>query len=185
MHAQYTLLMSLALDDQATAAQKADLQRHLTACSSCAAVWARWRALDLRLAAAPRVAPPPNFVAEVAARLEKRRLRQRRWRWIGSGVLMAWVGIAGALGLCVAGLLVWGLMHPLEGSLLAAWGARLLSSLAQLLGVVQGCLSLLGGPVLGLGAGFYVILTTGLAALWLWLVIGRLGWARPAVPVVG
>jgi hypothetical protein len=82
-------------------------------------------------------------------------------------------------------LLVWGLMHPREGSLLAAWGARLLSSLAQLLGVVQGCLSLLGGPVLGLGAGFYVILTTGLAALWLWLVIGRLGWARPAVPVVG
>lgn len=185
MHKYYTRLMSLALDDEATAAQKADLQRHLATCRACATTWAHWQVLDARLASVPRLASPPDFVTQVVARLEERRLRQRRRRWIGLGVLVAWGGIALASGLFLAGLLLWGLLHPLEGSLFATWGARLLSNLFRLFDVFYGCLGLVAGPFLGLGAAFCVILTIGLALLWVWVVSHSGRWPREGAPVRG
>jgi len=185
MHTHYTRLMSLVLDDEATASQKADLQRHLAACPACATTWTQWQTLDVRLAAAPRLTPPPNLVAQVLGRLEERRLRQRRRRWIGSGLLVAWIGIAVASGLLLAGLLLWGLMHPLEGGLFATWAARLLSNLFRLVEVFYGCLSLAAGSFLGWGAAFCVALTACLAALWVWAV-GHFGrWPREGAPAKG
>jgi predicted anti-sigma-YlaC factor YlaD len=176
------MLMSLVLDGEATEAETVSLCQHIAVCSACAATWAQWRALDARLAAAPQVPVPPNFVANVVARLVGRRLQRRRWQWIGSGVLMAWTGVICAMGFCLAGLLSWGLAHPADGSLIVSWGARLLSNLAWLLRVLQVWVDIVGGFALGLGAGFYLLLTMGLSLLWFSVVACRLGWARAAVP---
>ncbi len=185
MHAKYTALMSLALDQEATHAEMATLREHLSQCEACATTWEQWRLLDCRLTEAPLLAPPQDLAQGVAARLaERQRLRHRR-RWIGSSFVAAWALVFSGALLLLALLVGWGIRHPVEVSIVLSAAALLLSSLSWLLRGIGALADALGGTVLGLGVAFWAILTLGLGALWIWVATHGQRWARPTVIVGG
>ncbi len=102
MHSEYTLLMSLALDDEAGAADLARLHAHLATCAECRKVWARWQEMDRRFQAEPLVTAPVDLAHQVAARLEERELQRRRAALAGfrSGVGLAGTGDPWPVGGC-------------------------------------------------------------------------------------
>jgi anti-sigma factor RsiW len=182
MHAEYTMLMSVALDDEATPAEQQRLRDHLRTCTACAGVWERWQAVDRRLDAAPLMIPAPSFVGTVMARIEAQALEPKRARWLNSRLVVIML-VAGLLfALALTGLLLyWGAQNPaqvsnvffaaLRGAGTATW-------------VFLGFLRLMGGvgaPTLAAGVGLLATLTCLLSMLWLW-VIGR-GHAVMADPV--
>ena len=169
MHADYSLLMSVALDDEATPDELLRLREHMRVCSACADVWERWQAVDRRLDAAPFVTPALTFTANVMARIEAQS-RKRRARWLGSGLFAAWL-VGSLLGLAVIGALVyWGSQNPgqvsevffaaLKGVGSATW---ILLAFLRLMGGV-------GAPTLAAGVGLLATLTCLLGMLWLQVV---------------
>ena len=170
MHADYTMLMSVVLDSEATADEMQRLREHLRACAACASVWERWQAADRRLGAAPRVAPAPTFTESVMARIAAQSLRQRRARWLGSGLLGAWL-VGSLSGLAVIGALVyWGSQY--QGQASGAFFAAL-KGVDSATWILLDLLRLMGGvdaPALAAGVGLLATLTCLLGMLWLWLV---------------
>ena len=169
MHEDMTLLMSLALDGEATPAEDARLQAHLAICPACATTWEDWRAADRLFAKAPSVAPSPDFLAGLAVRLEMVDARRQRTRWIA----IAFTGV---------GLLLFALMLSTAG-LYLGWSRQPMIAEALLSGVLRlsaGMMWTLRGLAtvarsadwqsLALSAGVYLTLAGGLLVAWLWLV---------------
>jgi len=170
MHADYTMLMSVVLDGEATPDEMQRLREHLRACAACAGVWERWQAVDRRLDAAPLVSPALTFTENVMARIEAQSLKRRRARWLGSGLFMTW--LAGSLlGLAVIGALVyWGSQYPGQAS--GAFFAAL-KGVDSATWILLGLLRFMGGvgaPALAAGVGLLATLTCLLGMLWLWVV---------------
>jgi anti-sigma factor RsiW len=171
MHHEFTSLMSLVLDREATPAQATALRQHIAGCSECTATWREWQAVDVRLAAALVVSPPASLMVDVAARLVERNAQRQRRRRVASALLLAWGGTLGALWLVTLVLAAWGYSHPLEAGLLLSSGAQVMTSLTELLSGAQSFLRSLGQPVLALLSACFVSLTAGLVLLWVWVMV--------------
>ena len=116
MHTDYTMLMSLMLDGEATQADERRLREHLRTCAACAGVWQRWQAVDRRLAAAPLMTPAHQLHRQDHGRIEAQKSKRRRTRWLGSGLLASWLAVS-LIGLVVVGVLVyWGSQNPQQAS---------------------------------------------------------------------
>jgi hypothetical protein len=176
MHTEYTALMSLVLDREATPQQVAGLQAHLAGCAACARTWQDWQGFHAKLSAAPMLIAPPAFALGVTARLETRRRQQRRRRWLASGLLVTWGGMLCALWILALVLCWWGYVHPVELSLALSSAAQVLSGTALLLRGLERTLGGFGGPspVLWLCslAGF----TAALVLVWVWAMARSAGW---------
>ncbi len=170
MHADYTMLMSVALDDEATPEEMRRLREHLRGCAACAGVWERWQAVDRRLDAAPLVTPALSFTDNVMARIEAQSRKRQRTRWLGSGLFAAW--LAGSLlGLAVISALVyWGSQNP---GLISGFFFAGLKGIGAATWILLGFLRLMGGvgvPTLAAGVGLLATFTCLLAMLWLQVV---------------
>lgn len=183
MHDEYTLLMSLALDEEATAAETHRLREHLRACGECAALWERWQALDRRLSVAPLAAPPAHLAAKVAARLEAHELRRRQaWRF-GSGLLASWLTVV-ALGVAAVALLViWGTHYPAAARAALAGPLRLVEGISWLVVSLLVWVGRLGAPTVAAGFGIVATLTCALGMLWLWVMGRSQIWLRRSAPI--
>ena len=177
MHDEFTSLMSLVLDREATPGQALDLRRHLAGCAACAATWRQWQAVDAHLAAAPVVAPPSYLMAGVAARLAERNAQRQQRRRLVSGLILAWGGTLAALWLAMFVTAAWGYTHPLAAGLALSSAAQLAAGLSGLLGGVESFLRGLGDPALALLSACFVSMTVGLVMLWLWVLV-RSGMVR-------
>ena len=166
MHTEYTLLMSLALDGEASAAEESRLRQHLAVCVQCAATWAQWRRWDEHLRAAPLLSPAPGFAQRVQQRLtiQKRLTRAQHRIWPGwAGVAAALIGF-GALSLLLAGGVVvalWKTSNPLLASVLLSAVAQLASAAVWPLRSLTGVLAQWGVPACAPLGGF----VAGIAAL--------------------
>lgn len=132
MHREFTSLMSLALDHEASDEQQSQLSRHLMECAACAATWREWQGLHRRLVTAPAVAVPPTLLPGLLARLEQRATQQHQRRWIVPGVLVAWIGVVLALWCATALFAWWAYRNPVAFSLVVSSGRQVLDQLAWL-----------------------------------------------------
>jgi anti-sigma factor RsiW len=108
-HKNYLEWMHLALDGALPAAQRAELNTHLSECAACAAAWDSLHHADRWLAHAPLAAPRPGFTGRFNARLQQRRSRPKAvW-----GALALGFGAVGAAALVLpAGVgLLWSLVQ--------------------------------------------------------------------------
>jgi predicted anti-sigma-YlaC factor YlaD len=172
MHSDYTMLMSVVLDDAAAPDELQRLHEHVRTCAACAGIWERLQAVDRRFDAAPLVTPAPNFADTVMARIEARSLQRRQTRRYATGLVALTLAVS-LLGLAVlGGLLYLGAQSPsqvssvffaaLRGAGTATW-------------IFLGVLRLMGGvgaPTLAAWVGLLATLTCLLSMLWLW-VVGR------------
>jgi predicted anti-sigma-YlaC factor YlaD len=172
MHTDYTMLMSAALDHEATPDELQRLREHVRTCAACAGVWEQWQAVDRRLEMAPLVAPAPAFAEAVMARVEAYSFRRRRSRLLGSSLAAVLLTVS-VLGAALLGLLIyWGIQDPgqasgvffaiLKGAGMAAW---ILLGLLRLMGGI-------GAPTIAACIGLLATATCLFSMLWLW-VIGR------------
>jgi anti-sigma factor RsiW len=172
MHSQYTELMSLILDDEASAEQTAEMHAHLATCQACAATWARWRAMDAHFRRAPMLAPSHDLADQVLARL-KTRSQRRFWKgWLGVGIFLAWIAMAGAVVAALAGVIWWGISHPLQAGVTLSAATQLVSSFLWPVRGAAAALTSAGLP-LGYGIAGYFGVTCALLALWVWVVARR------------
>lgn len=169
-HAEYTLLMSLVLDDEASEAEAARLRAHVASCDACAQRWLRWQELDRKFDLAPMLPAPMDFSVVVAARLDQHAAEHARRRWFMVSLALSWV--AAIVVAVVALALVNGWRLPLQldsGPLNAAW-----TGLAGMAGwfarAVIAFVEQTGAPTVAAGAGVLLCVTCALATVWLWMV---------------
>lgn len=169
-HTDYTMLMSLVLDDEATAAEAARLREHLVECDICARTWQRWQELDRRFTLAPLQPAPIDFAAAVAVRLDQRMAEQARRRWFMLGLalscLVAMLFTVLAFGL--ASGWHWQLLSD-GGPWSAAW-TGIASIGGWMYRILAEFVTRLGTPTVAAGAGALLCLVCGLATVWLWMV---------------
>jgi anti-sigma factor RsiW len=178
-HAEYTMLMSLALDGEACEDEELRLREHLRGCEECRATWQRWRELDRRLAYAPVMPAPVDFSALVLGQLDTRVAQERRRRWMIAALALASVAAAA---IAVLALLIFNGWHaqlaPEQGPLAAAW-AGLASTGGWALRSSSQFFAEVGAPTIAAAAGAVLCLTLALTMMWLW-VVARVG----AMPVM-
>jgi anti-sigma factor RsiW len=169
-HSDFTLLMSLVLDDEATDAEAKALREHLAGCDACAHTWQRWQELDRRFMLAPVAPAPVDFSAAVAARLDQRVEEVRRRRLFIFGLAASWT--VAVLGVVLALSLANGWYVQLlsgSGALSAGWAA--MASIGEwVYRLLVDLVARAGTPTVAAGAGAVLIMTCGLATLWLWMV---------------
>ena len=182
MHAEYTMLMSAALDDEATPAEQQHLRDHLRTCAECAGVWERWQAVDRRLDAAPLMLPSLGFADTVMARIEAQALKPQRARWLNSWLVAVLLAAGLVLALALTGLLLyWGAQNAAQVTNLFFAALRGVGTATWIfLGFLR-LMSGVGAPTLAAGVGLLATLTCVFSILWLW-VVGR-GHAMMADPV--
>jgi predicted anti-sigma-YlaC factor YlaD len=181
MHSDYTMLMSVALDDEATPDELQRLREHVRTCAACAGIWERWQVVDRRFEATPLATPAPNFADTVMARIAARSLQRRQTRRYATGLVALSLAVS-LLGLAVlGGLLYWGAQNPAQVSSVFFAAMRGVGTATW---IFLGVLRLMGGvgaPTLAAWVGLLATITCLLSMLWLW-VVGR-GHARMADPV--
>lgn len=112
-HDEYSLLMSLALDNLLDAQEAHQLQTHLSTCEPCNQQWQTWQAIDRQFQVAPMLSPPVDFVQRVGTRLERaEKRRETRVGLLLAGLtLLIWtIGFAGIgvlLGLMIYNQVGW------------------------------------------------------------------------------
>ncbi|MCC9075359.1 hypothetical protein FKZ61_004445 [Litorilinea aerophila] len=164
--AEFSLLMSLALDEALEPAEMARFQRYLATYPTLATQWRRWQQMDERLRAVPAMEPPPEFRANVLARLDRQTRRQRLW--LGTGIaflsLLLWLTALGGTYLLVTFLFFqqaeW-LVHLVHW--VAYWSAAASEGLAALRATV---ISLLATPQVRLLCGMYLLSAFLILGLW-------------------
>jgi predicted anti-sigma-YlaC factor YlaD len=180
MHDEFTLLMSMALDNEASAEEVARLHAHLAGCAACRGVWGRWQEMDRRMLAAPRLTAPAGMAEQVAARLVERELQRRRVRWAASGLALGWLTLLALVALGATGVFAW-LSGNLETVGAAASTAALaLTAVNGLLRGVAAAADSVGAPRLAALAGGLACLMCVLSMTWLWLVGQRHRFASAA-----
>jgi anti-sigma factor RsiW len=165
VHERFTLLMSLVLDGMATSQEQEELDRHLGLCSSCAAAWQDWQAVDRALSNAPTVVPTQRLAEAIEQKLSSNRRRRGMSDWLPVGLGMLWVSWVGAVGFVSIGLLWWGWRHPLEVAIMLSSGARLLSRVSGLMGGAEIAIASLLEPILGAWLAGWVLCAGGLLIL--------------------
>lgn len=169
-HAEYTMLMSLALDGEAREDEEVRLRAHLRECEECRQTWQRWRELDRRLMAAPVIPAPVDFAALVLAQLDTRVAQEQRHRWLIAGLALASVSAALVALLALAFVNGWFVgLAPEQGPLAAAW-AGLASTGGWALREAGEFFGEVGAPLVAAVVGALLCLTCALAMAWLWIV---------------
>lgn len=131
---EFTLLMSLRLDELLDAEEEQRFQGYLSQHAQCAQQWRRWQQLHLRFAQAPHMEPPLNFASQVATRLEQQE-RQRQLWWgaaVGALFMVLWLGM-------LLGTLAFGLILVMNQPV---WMSDLIHNLAYLGATTQQALAL-------------------------------------------
>lgn len=169
-HSDYTMLMSLVLDDEATQAEEARLRAHIAHCEACARTWQRWQELDRRFTTAPVLPAPIDFSAAITARLDQHAAHHDRRRWFILGLSLSWIvamlAAVGVLGVASG----WRLpLLPDSGPLNAAW-TGLESMGGWIVRAVIAFVEQTGTPTVAAGAGLLLCVTCILATVWLWMV---------------
>jgi predicted anti-sigma-YlaC factor YlaD len=172
MHPQYTTLMSLVLDREATPEQETQLRSHTGECRACAVAWAQWRVLDRRLAMAPTVAPPPTLLPSIMARLGERSARPSRGPLLASSVLLLWAGIAALFWCLVLGLLWWGYSNPVALTLVVSSATQVIGHAVSLLMTLPIHAGELQQVALPLGVALALAGVAALVTLWVLLLLG-------------
>jgi anti-sigma factor RsiW len=171
MHTDYTMLMSLVLDEAASPDEEHRLLEHLRTCTACANIWERWQGVDRRLAAAPLVIPAVDLTDKVMASIAVRE-RDGRARRLSSGLVIGLLA-ASLMGLAAVSVLIfWGIQNPQQAS--GTFFAVLKGVNAAtwiLLGLLR-AIGYIGAPTLAAGVGLLATATCLLSMLWLW-VVGR------------
>lgn len=160
--------LSLQLDGLVEQQQREQLQAHLAFCESCRAEWEAMQRVSSVLEAASEVAPPLDFAAKVASRLQQREARQRRVRG-GIGLLVGSVGLWGSAGVIIALLFltVWQPLVQLFWVDVMLPMARNVSSVALVLGrALHAVVRELFSQPMWLLLPCYAIAAFGLIALW-------------------
>jgi len=148
------------------------LEAHLEGCRDCDREARAMARLDLLLAAAPMVAPAPQFASRVMTRIQRR----RRWLAFLRGSALLAVGLVVVAALCVLPLAhpsspVGGVLR--EPSLVSAL-VGLLVRVTNTAGTLLGAARLVGGAFLGSSGHLFVAGLMALAAatalVWLRLV---------------
>ena len=170
MHSDYTALMSLMLDGEATEVEGARLHRHLASCGVCALTWQRWQELDRQLGLARAVPAPAGLAAGVMARLELRQAEQSRRRWFMLGLALAWCAVIVVALLALGVANGWHLrLLQLQGPLAAAWSG-LSSGGSWLARQILSLVDHVGAPAVAAATGALLCMACGLAVAWLWVV---------------
>ncbi len=92
---EFSLLMSMALDDLLDSAEQAEFDSYLATYPTLADEWQDWQMLDIELKAAPSVQPPADFMLNFEMRLLHHE-RQRKLWWgmaFGSMAVVLWVAV--------------------------------------------------------------------------------------------
>jgi len=172
MHSDYTILMSVALDDEATPDELRRLREHMRTCAACAGIWERWQVVDRRFDAAPVMAPTPDFADAVMARIAAHSLQRRQTRRFASGLVALALAVL-LLGLAtLGGLLHLGAQNPAQVSGVFFAALRVAGTATW---IFLGFLRLMGdfgAPTLAAVVGLLATVTCLLSMLWLW-VVGR------------
>jgi len=79
VHERFTSLMSLHLDGVATPEEQLELDHHLRACPSCAAMWEEWQAIDRLLSTSPSVIPSCDLAVGLPQKLHSYEFRRPGW----------------------------------------------------------------------------------------------------------
>lgn len=168
-HADYTMLMSLVLDEEATETESARLRQHLAACDACTRTWRRWQELDRRLMLAPVIPVPMDFSVAVVARLDQRMAEHtRRWFMMALAFSSLFAVLVAVLALGVAN--GWDVqLLPASGPMNVAW-TGLASMGGWLIRALVEFVERTGTPAVAAGAGAIVCVTCVLATVWLWMV---------------
>lgn len=168
--ANYTVLMSLVLDGEASVDERERLQSHVRSCQSCAVTWQRWQELDRRFTLAPAVVPPRDFAAQIAASLDQRQAEIAEQRLLRSAALLTIAVVMAATAAIYAIVQGWHLAlisgdGPVAALLTSAWSAAgsLWRAGAELVAVV-------GAPTFAAALGGLLTLTCLLAMVWYWVV---------------
>lgn len=183
MHREYTQLMSLVLDGEATPAEAQRLREHLDACGACSETWRQWRAIDRRFAATPALAAPVGLAERVIAGLETVELRRRRARWLGAGLLVGWMSFAVVAAVVASLAVVWFQSNTAYIVSRAVFVAHWIGALLLLAHGAVAAGASLGAPALAGAVGLLACATCVLGATWLRLLAQRgqlLGAAIPA-----
>jgi hypothetical protein len=164
---EFSLLMSLGLDDLLDGAERQRFDAYLARYSVFAEQWRAWQQLHQKLCATPHVEPPIGFAAKVELRLVHQDRQKRLWQGtlFGLFLMSIWVGLAlvatglGAFLLFNQSNLLGGLIQNLAylSSLAASWGASLRGGAATLVGTPQTialCLGYVGLAVILLSGWF-------------------------------
>jgi predicted anti-sigma-YlaC factor YlaD len=171
-HAEFTLLMSAALDGEASGTELVQLHEHLRHCADCRATWETWQALDVRLGAEPALAAPAGMAQRVIARIDEAELRRRRLWWLGSGLAVSWLAVMMVGILAGTAVFAWLTANLQEVGALASIGAAYLSAATGLLTGVTTAINSVGAPTVAAVMGGLACMTCALAVAWLWL-LGR------------
>jgi anti-sigma factor RsiW len=163
------MLMSLVLDDEATAGEATRLREHLVGCEACARTWQRWQELDRRFTAAPVLPAPVDFSVAMAARLDARLAEHRRRGWFMLGLALTSLVAMLIAVLALASTNGWPFqLLARNGDLNAAW-AGVSSIGGWLLRAVAAFVERQGTPMVAAVAGALLCATCGLATAWLWM----------------
>ena len=170
MHEDYTFLMSLALDHEATTDEEAMLRDHLERCPTCAQTWAQWRRNDELFRNAPQAIPPDTLLTGVMAAIERSSCKPANPWWYATGMLLLWGALAASAVAAVVICVLWGVGHPQQISAVVTAGAQLLGALLWLSRQFAAFLRASGESTVAVALLLYVVLTLGLGLIWLWVV---------------
>ncbi len=145
-HPEAELMEFVANELDAVAA--AAVRRHLAGCPDCRATVAQLAALDATMAALPRLAPPPDFVAQVTARAMP---AARRSPWWAALAL-----VAGLLAMLPSLDSAWAGLSALGAELAALNAGAALRALEQLSGQLEATL-VLGAALVALACVLIVV----------------------------
>ncbi len=176
-HDEYTLLMSLVLDDEATDDEAKTLAEHVAGCTTCARTWQRWQEIDRRFTVAPMAPAPVDFSIAIAAQLDRRLEETRRRRWFMFGLALTWLVAVLASGLAFGLANGWHLQFLSAGGSVAALWAGVTSIGEWVFRGVAGVVERAGTPTVAAGAGALLVVTCGLATVWLWMVARLTPWS--------
>jgi hypothetical protein len=164
--ADFSLLMSLALDELLDEEDTQRFHGYLSHHTGCAYQWRQWQQLDRLLEAAPHMEPPSDFAQRVAWRLAQQERKRQLWWATAVGLLFVLLCIGAVSGMVALGLYLvlnqphWlgGLIHTLaySGATVQHWLATAGLTLNTLLSSPE---------VLGLGAA-YLLVAVVLIAYW-------------------
>ncbi len=80
-HDVYDQMINLAVDGLLAEEEEARLYQHVQTCSSCADAWEKVALVDSLLKVQTELSPPPDFGANVMARVSAYEIRRRRHPW--------------------------------------------------------------------------------------------------------
>ncbi|RIK34669.1 MAG: hypothetical protein DCC55_32715 [Chloroflexi bacterium] len=166
MQEEFTLLMSLRLDNLLDSSEQQQFDSYVERYPLLARQWQEWQRLHQQIAATPHAEPPPGFVDRVELCLVQFERRRRLWQGIlfGGLVVLLWSGLVativglGAFLLLSQGVQLNDLIYLLAylSSTVGHWFAMLRDSLGAIAASPQTMVMLL----------LYVTLATILLSLW-------------------